>query len=62
MIYYNSITTGSINIPVFDTDPPSSTLTAPGLLWYNKTTGVLRYTYNVTGSDSLYCVKNVSYT
>jgi hypothetical protein len=62
MVYYNSILTGSINIPVLDSDPPYETLNRPGLIWYNSTVGALRYTYNVTDSNSLYCVKTVSYT
>jgi hypothetical protein len=60
MVYYNSILTGSVNIPIFNTDPISSTLISPGLIWYNSTIGALRYTYNVTGSDSLYCIKTMN--
>jgi hypothetical protein len=62
MIYYNSITTSSIVIPVFTEDPPSQSFTSPGLMWYNQTVGSLKYTYNSTGVDGLYCVKSVSYT
>lgn len=62
MDVYSSIFIENIVVPVYDTDPPSGSLTSPGLIWYNTTAGSLRYTYNVTGSDTLYCVKSVSFT
>ena len=52
----------SINIPIFTTDPTSAELNSPGLIWYNDTSGSIRYTYNATGSPGVYCVKSVNYT
>lgn len=60
MLYYNSTLIQDIVIPVFETDPPSGSFTSPGLMWYNTTVGTLKYTYNQTGSDSLYCVKTIT--
>jgi hypothetical protein len=52
----------SVNIPTFTTDPTSGSLTSPGLIWYNDTSGSIRYTYNATGSPGVYCIKSVNYT
>lgn len=62
MDFYSPVIIQDIVIPIYDVDPVSSSFTSPGLLWYNTTVGALRYTYNVTGSDLLYCVKDVPYT
>jgi len=52
----------SITIPILATDPPTSSLTSPGLIWYNDTSGSIKYTYNVTASAGVYCVKSAPYT
>lgn len=52
----------SVTIPIFANDPASNELTSPGLIWYNNTSGVIKYTYNVTGSPDVYCVKSVNYS
>jgi len=52
----------SVSIPIFTTDPPTASLSSPGLIWYNDTSGSIRYTYNVTGSPGVYCIKSVNYT
>jgi hypothetical protein len=48
----------NVIIPILSTDPAS--LSSPGLIWYNSTTGSIKYTYNVTGSPGVYCVKSVT--
>ncbi len=40
----------SLQIPVYDSDPPSGSLTSPGLMWFNQTSGSVRFTFNNTGS------------
>lgn len=62
MVYYNSTLIQDLVIPVFDSDPPTGSLNSPGLIWYNSTVGSLRYTYNATDSNSLYCIKTVNST
>lgn len=59
MDFYEAAIIQDLEIPVFETDPPSQSLSSPGLFWYNKTVGALRYTYNLTGSDATYCTKTV---
>jgi hypothetical protein len=56
MIFDSPAIIADLAIPVYQFDPPSQSFTSPGLIWYNTTLGTLRYTYNLTGSDSLYCV------
>jgi hypothetical protein len=52
----------SVAIPIFATDPPTASFSSPGLIWYNEASGSIRYTYNVTGSPGVHCVKSVNYT
>lgn len=59
MQFYGAAIINDLEIPVFETDPPSGSLISPGLLWYNKTVGALRFTYNLTGSDAAYCTKTI---
>jgi hypothetical protein len=56
MIFDSPAIIADLAIPIYELDPPSQSFTSPGLIWYNTTLGTLKYTYNLTGSDSLYCV------
>ena len=44
----------SLQIPVYDNDPPSGSLTSPGLMWFNQTSGSIKFTYNTSGSGNVW--------
>jgi hypothetical protein len=59
MEFYGAAIINDLQIPVFETDPPSGSLNSEGLIWYNKNVGALRFTYNFTGSDGAYCTRTL---
>lgn len=59
MDFYDVTLVQDLQIPVYDSDPPTGSLNSPGLLWYNTTVGALRYTYNLTSSAGVYCTKTI---
>lgn len=62
MDFYDAALIQDLQIPVYETDPPTGSLNSPGLLWYNNNVGALRYTYNLTSSAGVYCIRTINCT